>query len=76
VIDPDAYIRMNFRGNKDAYYELLLVYVDAVLHKPERIMEALGKTYEHKEGLVKPLKLYLGSNIEKFQLPDGRDHFE
>jgi hypothetical protein len=36
-------------------------------------MEALGKTYELKEGLVKPPELYLGANISKYQLPSGKD---
>jgi hypothetical protein len=76
MVDPDVYIWRNFKQNGDAYYELLLVYVDDVLcvsHRPEVIMEALGKTYELKEGLVKPQELYLGANISKYQLPSGKE---
>jgi Reverse transcriptase (RNA-dependent DNA polymerase) len=76
MVDPDVYIRRNFKQNGDAYYELLLVYVDDVLcvsHRLEVVMEALGKTYELKEGSVKPPELYLGANISKYQLPSGKE---
>jgi hypothetical protein len=48
------------------YYELLLVY-----DNPEAIMEAIGEEYELKDGYNAP-EIYLGAEIERFILPDGK----
>ena len=40
-VDPNMYYRRNVRGDGQAYYKLLLVYVDDVLaisHNPESII--------------------------------------
>ena len=73
--DPDVWIRAARREDGFEYYELILVYVDDVLavsESPEKIMQALGEVYELKEGSVKEPDIYLGANVEKVQLPDGR----
>ena len=57
------------------YYEMVLIYVDDILccsHAPKGTMDALAELYELKAGSVGEPTQYLGANIEKFQLPDGR----
>jgi hypothetical protein len=76
IVDPDAYIRKNYKDNGTAYYEMVLVYVDDVLcisHKPSAIMDSIGQAYVVKEGSVKPPEIYLGANIQKYQLPNGKE---
>ena len=75
IADPDVFIRMATKPNGDEYYEFLLTYVDdclCVSAKPEDTMEVLGKIYDLKD-TVKPPERYLGANIHKWQLPDGRE---
>ena len=74
--DPDVWIRPQTKPNGDKYYEMLLVYVDDILHlshdtKPT--MDALGALYLLKpEACGQPTR-YLGANVGKYQLPDGRE---
>ena len=52
----------------------MLCYVDALLHigfKPKEDMDALNMIYRLKEGFGPPDR-YLGANVEKVQLKDGR----
>lgn len=75
VMDPDVYYRRNVDKDGRTYYELLLVYVDDVLaisHDPGEIMKTIGSKFEIKNGDVAPPTQYLGADISKFQLPDGR----
>ena len=74
-VDPDVYRRRNVNENGEAYYELLLVYVDdcmVVSHKPDLTMKAIGEIYELKDDKYGPPEAYLGAVIEKFTLPDGK----
>jgi len=53
---------------------MLLVYVDdisVIAFDPKLTMDAIGKLYRLKEGLVGPPEQYLGANIKCVQLPDG-----
>ena len=55
---------------------MVLVYVDDILHlshdtKPT--MDALGKLYLLREDACGEPKRYLGANVGKYQLPDGRE---
>jgi hypothetical protein len=58
------------------YYKMVLVYVDDILHLSHDIeptMAALRKLYELKpESCGKPER-YLGANVSKYQLDDGRE---
>ena len=68
--DPDVWIR-----NAVTHYEMILVYVDDILifsKDPRVIMNQLGEFYELKPESVKEPDLYLGANIEKIQVKDGR----
>lgn len=38
-------------------------------------MDSLGAMYTLKKDSVKPPEIYLGANIEKFQVPSGRSHW-
>ena len=73
--DPDVWIRPMVKPDGFEYYEMLLIFVDDLLgvsHAPKETMDALAKLYELKAGSVGEPTMYLGANIEKFQLPDGR----
>jgi hypothetical protein len=64
-VDPDVYIRKNFRG-AEPYYEYLLVYVDDVLvvsHAPEEIMRSIGEQFKIKNNEYGPPTSYLGAGI-------------
>jgi hypothetical protein len=68
--DPDVWIR-----SAETHYEMVLVYVDDTLifsKDPRTIMNQLGALYELKPESVKEPDVYLGANIEKIQLRDGR----
>ena len=52
-----------------------MVYVDdilAVSHDPKAIIDHIGTVYEIKEGSTGPPDSYLGAQIYKHSLPDGR----
>ena len=54
---------------------MILVYVDDILifsKDPRTIMNQLGEFYDLKPESVKEPDLYLGANIEKIQVKDGR----
>ena len=75
-VDADVYRRESKKANGEAYYELLLVYVDdcmVVSHDPEKTMKAIGEIYELKDDSYGPPEAYLGAVIEKFTLPDGSE---
>jgi hypothetical protein len=55
---------------------MLLVYVDDVLaisHEPKILIDAIGEYYKVKPGSDKEPDIYLGANVEKVQIPDGRE---
>jgi hypothetical protein len=73
--DPDVYLREAVRDDGLKYYEMLLVYVDDILvlsHKPKEALERIGEFYNIKKGSLQEPDLYLGANVEKVQMPDGR----
>jgi hypothetical protein len=75
IADPDVFIRKASKPNGFEYYEFFLTYVDnclCVSASPEETMNEIGKIYDFKD-TVKPPDWYLGANIGKWQLPDGRE---
>jgi hypothetical protein len=55
---------------------MLLVCVDDVLaisHEPKILIDAIGEYYKVKPGSDKEPDIYLGANVEKVQMPDGRE---
>jgi len=74
--NPDVWIRPAIRPDGHRYYEMLLIYVDDILsvsHQPAQTMEQIKELYCLKDDSVGRPKRYLGSNIAKFQLPDGTE---
>ena len=68
--DPDVWIR-----SAGTHYDMVLVYVDDILifaKDPMVTMNDLGKLYELKPESVKEPDIYLGANMEKVQLPNGK----
>jgi hypothetical protein len=76
IADPNVWIRPEARKDGHEYYEMLLVYVDNVLaisHEPKVLIDAIGEYYKVKPGSDKEPNIYLGANVEKLQMPDGRE---
>ena len=72
--DPDVYRRRAIKSNGEAYYELLLTYVDDILcvsQKPNDTLDAIKRVYSFKEDGKEPDR-YLGANVSKIQLPSGQ----
>ena len=68
--NPDVWIR-----SSGTHYNMVLVYVDDILifaKNPKLTMGELGKLYELKSESVKEPDIYLGADMEKVQLPNGR----
>ena len=58
------------------YYEMVFVYVDdilAVSHLARAVIDEITSYYKAKKDSIQKPKLYLGANIDRFQLPDGRE---
>ena len=73
--DPDFYRRKSRKPDGEEYYELPLFYVDdvlACLHDPQAIMDDLALTYDLKEGSVRAPTIYLGAEIKKYQVGNGK----
>lgn len=77
----NAYLNAPFRekiwfvGGIETNYELILVYVDDVLaisETPQVIIDELSKFYVLKEGSVGEPTRYLGADISRYTLEDGR----
>ena len=74
IADPDVYRRKATKRNGDTYYELLLVYVDDILcisENPQLTMDKIATIYELRDTVKEPTQ-YLGANLRKWVLPDGR----
>ena len=75
IVDPDVYRRPATKPNGYKYYEMLLVYVDDILvvsGDPYDTMDKIGQKYDLKD-TVKPPDRYLGANIMRWNLRDGRE---
>lgn len=54
---------------------MLFIYVDDILSLSHKTKEAIGEITSYftaKQGSIKKPDIYLGANVAKFQLPDGR----
>ena len=55
---------------------MLFVYVDDILalsHKATEVITQIISFYKAREGSIKPPDIYLGADIDKIQIPDGRE---
>jgi hypothetical protein len=76
IADPNIWIRPAARDDGYEYYEMLLVYVDDVLaisHEPKVLIDAIGEYYKVKPRSDKEPDIYLGANVKKVQMLDGRE---
>jgi len=74
--DPDIWIRKAMKPDGYEYYEMLFVYVNNIISVSHRAKEAIAeitKFHKAKEGSIKEPDIYLGADVAKFQLPDGRE---
>ena len=45
----------------------------ALSHKATEVITEITSFYKAKEGSIKPPGIYLGENIDKIKMPDGRE---
>ena len=72
--DPDVWFKAAVKPGGIEYYEYILVYVDDILsisHDPMKAMTQIGEAFSLKEPPARPSR-YLGANVTRWQLPDGR----
>ena len=65
------------KDNGHQYYEMLFVYVDDILalsHQAENAIKEITAFYKAKDGSIKPPDIYLGANISRMQLPEGKKY--
>lgn len=73
--DRNVWLKPGCKPDGFKYYQLILVYVDDILHishNPSDMIDKLRSAYTLKEESVGSPKRYLGANIERVQTPDGR----
>ena len=73
--DPCVLRRKAKRESGEEYYELILVYVDDILlvsEKPQPVLDEIDSHYKIKAGSTGEPSVYLGAQIYKHSLPDGR----
>ena len=76
LADPDVWIREAFREDGFKYYEIIFVNIEdilAVFHKATDVIKEITEFHRSKEGSKKPPDIYLGANIMKVQMLDGRE---
>jgi len=75
--DEDVWIKVAHKESGEPYYEMILCYVDDLLHishNPSILMEKLGTIYRLKDGYDTPSR-YLGASIGKMSLEGGEAWF-
>ena len=68
---PDVYCRLLKKPNGEYWYELLLVYVDYVIccfNNPQLVIDTLALVYDLKDKSVRQPKIYLGDEVNKYQV--------
>ena len=78
MADPKVWIREAMRPDGYDYYEMILVYVDAIMivsHLCDELARQIGDFYKIKEGSQGPPTLYLGADTENIQTKDGSDRW-
>jgi hypothetical protein len=76
IADSNVLIRTAAREDRYDDYEMLLVYVDDVLaisHEPKVLIDAICEYYKVKPGSDEEPDIYLGVNVKKKQMLDGRE---
>jgi hypothetical protein len=77
IADPDVWIQPVAPEDRYKYYEMLLVYyvhdVLAISHEPKILNDAICEYYKVKSRSDKEPDIYLGANVKKVQMLDGRE---
>lgn len=74
--DRNVWIKASTKPDGFKYYQMILVYVDDILHlshDPKPAIEALQKLYVLKDESIGSPKRYLFANIDRVQTQDGRN---
>ena len=75
LADPDVWIQESVRVDGFKYHEMIFVYIDdilAVSHKAKDVIKEITVFYRANDGSKKPPDIYLGSDIMKVKILDGR----
>lgn len=75
LADQNVWLKAACKPDDFKYYEMILVYVDDILHlshQPSVAIEAIRRVYVMKEESIGTPKRYLRANIERIQTQDGR----
>jgi len=70
LADEGVWLKKSHKDTGEPYYEMVLCYVDDVLHishKPKVLMEKLGSIYRLKDGYESPTR-YLGATVGKMPI--------
>jgi Reverse transcriptase (RNA-dependent DNA polymerase) len=68
LADPDVWLRAATKGDGEAYYEYVLMYVDDMLSiscDPRAILEVIQGTFKFKNGKIEAPEFYLGAKLQK-----------
>ena len=74
--DPDVWIRLAVRDDGFEHCEMVFVCIDdilAVSHRAKAIVDEITSHCKVKKDSIEKPELHLGANIDRFQLPDGRE---
>lgn len=74
--DRNVWLKPGVKPDGFKYYQMILVYVDDILHvshDPNVVIGMLRTMYELKEDSVGVPTRYLGANVERVQLHDGKE---
>jgi len=75
ISDQDVWMKANIRPDGSKYYAYLIVYVDAVLSidiNPNETFKGISNYFRIKEGSIGSPKIYLGANILKRNIQNGK----
>ena len=73
LADPDVWLRAATKGDGEAYYEYVLMYVDDILSiscDPRAILEEIQGTFKFKNGKIEAPEFYLGAKLQKKSIND------
>ena len=70
--DPDVHMRVETKEDGTEYWAYLVAYVDDILccgMNPRNQLQAIERRFTLKDGTIEEPTLYLGADIEKFEVP-------
>ena len=78
-VDTNVYMQAAVKSDGKKYCENVMGYVNVICacgESPQSQMDAIAKRFKLKDGSVEEPKLYLGANIEKFEIPEDLEKFQ